>query len=368
VAAAFAEQDTPAMATERRIEAVKALRPENEEKLDTRGLLAVLGRGGFGMTSVGAEAGRIEVAFTDEKGAPMPLDGWLSYETNDGKNHGCIRISLSSGIAPVRDGHATVILHGRERRVELYSEGLLGYAFAKKDRFGRKDTVAVLSLPERAASVKEVIPLEPAGAIRWRVVDEHGAPETQKVKYWIYTPTYSTWSEIEPPYARFLLRPARFNESYRLVIQKGVRFADSSPSPLTLAEPVADLVIAFKPGKTVAGRLVNSEGRPLAGMRVRLGYQMLEPQPQSMEDVAVAVTGSDGGFAFESINLDMPNRYWVVFVPPDGVKEWASLPSHRVAIDSVTPLPVEMKLPAVHVVRGRLLDAATGKPVIGVRL
>lgn len=365
---AFAEQGAPAMATERRIDAVKALQPANEEKLGERGLLASLGRYEYGLVSTEVEAGRIEVSFTDEQGGALPLNGWLSYEVDDGKNHGCIQMILTSGIAPVNEGRASVVLRGNARRVIFYADGLPGYAFAKKDRFGRKDTKAVISLPEGVAHVQELLSLEAAGAIRWRVVDEHGKPETEKVKYWLYTPTYSTWSEIGPPYARFLIRSARFHQSYRLVLQKGTRFADSSPPPLTLAEPVADLVIAFKPGRTVAGRLVDSEGRPLVGMRVRLGYQMLEPQPQMMEDAAVVVTGSDGTFVFESINLDIPNRYWVVFVPPDGVTERASLPSHRIAINAKTEFPVEMKLPAVHAARGRLLDAATGKPVAGVRV
>ncbi|HEY9248676.1 MAG TPA: carboxypeptidase-like regulatory domain-containing protein, partial [Rariglobus sp.] len=366
---AFAEQGAPAMATERRIDAVKALRPENEEKLDARELLASLGRYEFGLVSTEQEAGRIEVSFTDEQGGALPLNGWLSYEVDDGKNYGCMQMIMTSGIAPVSEGRASVVLRGKERRVILYADGLPGYAFAKKDRFGRKDTKAVISLPEGTTRVQELLSLEAAGAIRWRVVDEHGKPETEKVKFWLYTPPYSTGGgSVDPPYGRFFIRSAQLNESYRLVLQKGARFADSSPPPLTLAEPVADLVIAFKPGKKVAGRLVDSEGRPLAGMRVRLGYQMLEPQPQSMEDAAVAVTGSDGRFAFDSINLDMPNRYWAVFVPPEETGGRSPLPMHRIAINAKTEFPVEMKLPVVHAARGRLLDAATGRPVVGVRV
>ena len=365
--ATAAMQDTPELAA-RRIEAVKALRLENEENMDGRVLLSALGRNGLYISPTGSEAGRIEVVFTDEQGSPMPLNGWLSYETNDGKPQGCLRISLSSGITPVSEGRASIILRGKERRVVLYSEGLPGYAFAKKDRFGRKDTFAALSLPEGETSVRATIPLEPAGAMRWRIVDEAGHPETQQVKYWLYTPTYSTWSEMGPTDRRLLIRPARFNESYRLVVQKGARFADSSPPCLTPDEPVADLVIAFNPGKTVAGRLIDAGGRPVAGASLRLAYQIMEPQPTMLEAVAEVVTRDDGGFLFESINLDMPNRYWLVFASPDGAGVHRTLPMHRIAIDARTPLPVEMWLPPVHVARGRLLDVGTGKPIVGVRV
>ena len=362
-------QDTPGLAADRRIEAVKALRPENEEKLDSRELLASLDRYEFGTTSTESEAGRVEVSFTDEQGVSLSLNGWLSYEVDDGKNYGCMPMILTSGIALVREGRTSVVLRGKERRVILYADGLPGFAFAKKDRFGRKDAKAVVSLPSGVTRVQEAISLEAAGAIRWRVVDEHGKPETGKVKFWLYTPPYSTWGgSVEPPYGRFFIRSAQFNESYRLVIQKGARFADSSPAPLTLTEPVADVVIAFKLGKTITGRLVNAEGHPLVGASLRLGYQSLEPQPTMLEDAAVTVTGSNGEFSFESINLDMPNRYWLVFAPPAEAGTRRVLPMHRIAIDAQTPLPLEMRLPAVHVARGRLLDAKTGKPVVGVHV
>ena len=364
-----AAQDASGLETVRRIEAVRALRPENEAALTETALLASLGRTQFSIERGQPESGRIEIAFTDEQGAPLPLNGWISYDTDDGKDKGCLVIYYGSGIAAVAEGRATIVLHGRERRAIVHTEGLPGYALAKQDRFRRKDTKAVISLPEGETHAREMLPLEPAGSIRWRLADEHGSPETQRVKYWLYTPMYSTWSEIEPPYSRFLLRPARFGEPYRLVIQKGSRFADSSPSPLSAGSPAADLVIAFQPGKTITGSLLNADGRPLAGERLRLGYQILEPQPTMLESVAATVTDADGKFSFESINLGMPNRYWLVFDPSDEVGAVRrALPMHRIAVDARTPLPVEIRLPETHEAHGRLLDAKTARPVVGVRV
>lgn len=359
-----AAQDTPESAA-RRIEAVKALAPKNEEKLDQRTLLTALGRNGAWMVRAENEVGRIEVSFTDAQGRPMLVSGWLSYDTT-GESQMCMMDYCGAGISRVLGGHTTIDLRGEERRVELFSEGLPGYAFAKKEHDATVHTNASLWLPKDATNLQTTIALEPAGAIRWRVLDEAGTPETEKVRYWLYTQPYSASGVIDPIDGQMLIRPARLESPYRLVIHKGALFAASSAPLLTMDSPVADLVIAFKPGQTVAGRLVDADGRPVAGANLRLGYQLMEPQPTMMETATLAVTGADGAFAFESINLEMPNNYWVVFDSHDGANEQRPLPKHRIAINAKTPMPVEMRLPAVHAASGRLLDAKTAEPVAGV--
>lgn len=88
-----------------------------------------------------------------------------------------------------------------------------------------------------------------------------------------------------------------------------------------------------------------------------------------LESVAATVTDAGGKFSFESINLDMPNRYWLVFDPSDEVGDVRrALPMHRIAVDARTPLPVEIRLPETHEAHGRLLDAKTARPVVGVRV
>lgn len=365
-----AAQDGTGLETARRVADVQALRPENEEKLSESALLALLGRTQYSIERGQPESGRIEIAFTDEQGGALSLNGWISYDTDDGKNKGCIVIYLGSGIATVEEGRATIVLRGRERRAIVHTEGLPGFALAKKDRFGRKDSFVTLMLLEGEAVSRVELPLEPAGAIRWRVLDEEGKPETKRVKYRLYTPPSMTRSgDIDPPFQAFFIRPARFGAPYRLVLQKGARFADSSLEALSGEAPVADLAIAFQPGKTISGRLLSADGAPLNGKKLRLGYQELEPQPTMLEDVATTLTGPEGEFSFDSINLDIPNRYWIVFEPSDESREARrALPKHRIAVDSKTPLPVEMRLPEVHAARGRLLDAKTGAPIVGVNV
>lgn len=361
--------DLPALTDAQRVAAVKALRPANEEMLPQNELLSSLGRYGFPRDSEEKESGRIEISLTDEQGGPMALDGWFSYETDDGADYGCLIMRLRAGIAPVKNGRATVVLRGTERRAILYADGLPGYALAKKDRFGRKAPQAVISLPKDGTSVSETLSLEPAGAIRWRVVDQNGKPETETVKYWLHTPPYSTGAgDMDRPHNRFFVRSARFKESYRLILQKGARFLESSPEQLTLGSPAADVVIAFKPGKTVLGRLLKADGKPFPGVVLSLAYQTLAEQPTMVETAAKLVTGVDGSFAFEAINFEMPNRYWLVCEPARGAENPHALPFYRIPVDSKTPLPVEMRLPGVYAARGRLLDAKTGVPVVGARV
>jgi|GEM_PF-6087206 len=363
-------QDAPGWTDKQRAAAVQALRPEKENTSNEVHLLESLGRPPYATEANKPESGRIKIAFTDEQGAPLPLNGWVSYETDDGRNHGCLIMRYGAGIAAVTEGRTEIVLHGRERQAIVYTEGLPGYALAKEDTYRRKFPYISLTLPEGETIRSETLPLEPAGAIRWRVLNEQADPETEEIRYWLFTPPYSTGGgDARPPYERFFIRPARFNAPYRLVLQKGVRFANSSPAPLSISAPVADLTIAFQPGTTVSGRLLDADKRPLAGAHLRLGYQMLEPQPQMLENVAEIMTGPDGVFSFESINLDMPNSYWLVFDPTDKAEvQHKALPAHRIALTTQTPLPVEMKLPPVHVARGRLLDDKTGEPLVGVQV
>ncbi|HSI07538.1 MAG TPA: carboxypeptidase-like regulatory domain-containing protein, partial [Rariglobus sp.] len=362
---ATGEHDTPELAA-KRIAEISALIPSGEGELDDQGLLKSLGRQSTPDT-IRPETGRIEIRLKNEGSDSKLLNGWLRYETDTGLDQGCIRIIWASGIVRVNGGRATITLRGNDRRVILYAEGLPGYRLAQKNQFGLSASTA-LTLPPNTNLLEAEIPVTAAGAIRWRIMSETGLPETEPLKLWYYGADFSTSDKkMDPPYRRLLIRPAFFHEKYRIVIQKGARLAFSSPAPLTLQNPVSDEVVAFVPGVTVSGRILDEKGVPVSGLTFALRYQMIKKQPTMTETVAEVMTDKSGDFRFENINPDMPNPYWLQLSTADTGGPTAT-PPYRFEINPRSSQPIELRLPAMYPAMGRLLHAKTGKPVVGAKL
>lgn len=333
--------DSPEQATKRAM-AVKSLRSPGEDGLDELGLLESLGRGWMPRPE-GDVTGRVELSLTDRQGAVLAVDGWLSFETDDGKEYGCFPMSLGSGIAPVRGGRASVALRGAERRVTFRSEGLPGYAFASKDAMGRIETRLTRTLPQGESELRVSVPLEPAGAIRWRVLDEAGNPEAARVEYSLSIGDYGEGGSSTPPFGRLLIRPARFYESHRLILRKGSRLVIGDAPLLTSDVPVCDQTIAFVQGETVSGRVLDSFGHPAAAILVELGYQT-SGNPNYTDKAASGFTDAEGNFVFEGINFSLPNSYWLSF-GSTGTPIGGMAPSvHRVVVPR-TSRPLEIRLP-----------------------
>jgi Carboxypeptidase regulatory-like domain len=123
------------------------------------------------------------------------------------------------------------------------------------------------------------------------------------------------------------------------------------------------IIMAFLPlshaeAGRVSGTVVDREGKPAAGAKVwaaKLGF--MEP------DASVEAT-SDGSGAFA---IEAGNGNWIVFAlrgDEGGRAGWESIANVK---DGKDPAPVTVRLKGPSRLKGRLLDAETGKPVGGGR-
>jgi RNA polymerase sigma factor (sigma-70 family) len=141
--------------------------------------------------------------------------------------------------------------------------------------------------------------------------------------------------------------------------------AEPPPPPPTAAPPQAT---APAESFTYAGRVLDAEGKPIAGAKVHLTGL----KPGVIEFVERAVTGPDGAFRFNVRRDEFgdkgvvppsrspPERFVQLGATADGhgsVAAWASAPEQR---ENVT-----IRLPAEQIVRGRVIDLE-GKPIPGV--
>lgn len=126
-----------------------------------------------------------------------------------------------------------------------------------------------------------------------------------------------------------------------------------SVEPGTAAVPSQLTVRLTEPGHRVLGRVVNEKGEPVEGARVEAGVE-------GAHNVAAgsATTKADGRFAFDSLP---PDAQFTVYAEGYDRGDFLKLP-----LDRDAEVPVVLKREAELV--GRIVDAATGKPVPGFNL
>ena len=316
-------------------------------------------------------ANEIEVSLVLSSGETAPVRGRLGYYRTDGTARKGFGFGVLSGDStlPIVAGKAAGVLYGdrHKRQVVLVDQFLVGYRFARKPGARGHLASRTFDLPENGSPLRVTIPVEPAGAFRVRLLedDDQLAPDGKgEVAYWFLGPEYSQGGGARAPYANLLFTPLPLQGECELVVQRGHRIVTTGKIALTPETPAIEHVLRFPPGTRVAGRILDSEGRPVAGGKVRLGYQYLQPQPTMLLEAAERLTGPDGEFSFEGINLDLPNPWWVETVPePVGPP---TMPRHRTPLDKNAAQAVELRLPEVHETAGRLLDYETNQPLPGI--
>ncbi len=313
----------------------------------------------------------IEVSLVLPSGEAAPVRGRLGYYQTDGTARNRFGFGALSGDStlPIVAGQAAGILYGDRnmRQVVFVDQFLVGYRFARKSGVRGHLASRAFDLPENGSPLRVKIPVEPAGAFRVRLLEDDGqlAPDGEgEVAYRFLGPEYSQGGGARAPYANLLFTPLPLQGECELVVQRGHRIATTGKVALTPETPAIEHVLRFPPGTRVAGRILDAEGRPVAGGKVRLGYQYLQPQPTMLLEAAQRLTGPEGEFSFEGINLDLPNPWWVETVPaPDGPP---TMPRHRIPLDKGAAQAVEFRLPEVHETAGRLLDHETNQPLAGI--
>lgn len=317
--------------------------------------------------------GNVEVSLVSPAGDVLPVRGRLGYYRTAGKPRGPFASGASSRdqTMPVIAGRATTLLFGEsdKQKIVFVDQYLTGYRFIRPPRHGGRSSSQTFDLPANGSPLRISIPVEPAGAFRVRILDDNGHPPPDgegKVAYQFLGPEYSTSSDDSAPYRQLLFSPVPIRGEYELIVSQGTRIATTGKVTLTPENPVVERVLQFAPGVRFEGKILDAEGRPIAGGKIRLGHQYLAPQPTMLIGSGEQTTGPNGEFAFDGINFDLPNPWWLETLPEaDGPP---AMPRHRISIDANTANPFTIKLPAVHTTSGRLLDHETGRPVSGIEV
>jgi hypothetical protein len=119
--------------------------------------------------------------------------------------------------------------------------------------------------------------------------------------------------------------------------------------PGPISKP-AEVTVQLEPGHHIKGRVVNESGKPIAGAQVYFAHGNYHP---GMDFGGSATTDDKGRFQFDSLPADTPFT-----VIADG---YSQIPEIKLPLDGDQEVEVQMR--SQGIIKGRVVDAATGKPV-----
>lgn len=208
------------------------------------------------------------------------------------------------------------------------------------------------------------IKARPAGAIVGRVdavplssaasmsVSVHVAPGTE--------PPVEKWStlhnvEVEPGTNTFMATPLPLGGTYVVKASRGKTMAISEPVRVDAATPMPRVDLKLPPGLDIEVVVLDPEGRPAQGVPVAFSYESVETGSGSYSPDSL--TDERGRIRFEGLNPDSRFKYFVRLPLQRDYQ-----PTDRLA---ATPGggPVTIRLERGLVLKGRVVEAASGKPL-----
>lgn len=133
-----------------------------------------------------------------------------------------------------------------------------------------------------------------------------------------------------------------------------------TPATETNVEPATstNLRLVLAPGKDVAGRVVDGQSAPIAGIRVSLAPMSGQRAPRSLQ----ATTGPDGTFRIPGV----PVGKWKVTAGPSGTSDLNYTTETKEGIDAGDE-SVLIRLDEGYPIAGRVADDQ-GRPAVGLRV
>jgi protocatechuate 3,4-dioxygenase beta subunit len=119
--------------------------------------------------------------------------------------------------------------------------------------------------------------------------------------------------------------------------------------PGPAAQPT-EVAVTLEPGHRIKGRVVNEAGKPIPGVIVYFAHGNHHP---GMEFGGSGTTDKQGRFQFDSL----PEKAPFTFIADD----YSQIPETELPLDGDNEVVVTMK--SQGVIKGRVVDAATGKPL-----
>jgi protocatechuate 3,4-dioxygenase beta subunit len=116
------------------------------------------------------------------------------------------------------------------------------------------------------------------------------------------------------------------------------------------AKEPAEVNVQLEPGHTIIGRVVSEAGKPVPGVRVYFGHG---DSPQGMFTGGSVLTDEQGRFKFDSLPADTSFSF--------RAEGYSQAANEKLPLDGDKEVVVTLK--SQGVIKGRVVDAVTGKPL-----
>lgn len=295
------------------------------------------------------ETRQVELIFAAGEGAPPR--GSVEVVTTSLEE----RIFQNKKVVPLHEGRASFdVTVGVEASVS--PRGLIGYWF-KDNSFSvepgkEPKRVQIETIAAGAVSGQALLPSgTPANdvSIGFRAIEK---PESLRMES--ITPNVGQRVDAD---GRFVMTPLPLSATYVITAGDGHNRIVSDPIRLTAAAPTAEVTLQFSPDASASGTVLGPDGQPLADVPLQL---ILKHPDAGTTWSPGFVSDHNGRFQVDGLSSTL-----------DGYEVQLNL--NKDYQPKAVPLnpggpPVKMKLTAGHVLQGRVVDAATGRPIPGVEL
>ena len=276
-------------------------------------------------------------------------------------------IDVHAQDASDRPGYPRVEIKGGRAQVDVVAPNVIQYAPKGTVGYWFPQTYGVRV--EAGSDPLEIsIPVTPAGAIYGRVVEADGSPISGRE---IGTPSLITVKRPPPlengasllselvsitSDGKFVASPVPVGGTYALLASRKQTIVLSPPLAVSEQTPIHQVDLRFSRGVTVAGQVIDSDGKPVPGVPVEFSY--VNPHGGSHGFSPPPRTGPDGRFVFDDVNAEIAGSY-ALWVSPDRGFQPA-----RAAVD-FAGLPLTVRLQPGRPARG-VVQEEGGRPVKGV--
>lgn len=157
---------------------------------------------------------------------------------------------------------------------------------------------------------------------------------------------------------RYMAQPLPLGGKYMVVAYRGYSFVTSPVIDLTEKNPIMEIDLRLAKGTDIAGKVTDSSGTPIEGIKVVLGFGTTYGQGFGVGDGIV--TDLNGDFRFPGVNFDASGTYGVQIEGQNGFRP--------ARMDARKDSPITFVLNRGVVLSGVVLNDSTGNPLSGVDL
>ena len=244
-------------------------------------------------------------------------------------------------------------------RIDIQPEGLIGY-WVKPVRSEK------ISEPNSEITVNAI----PAGAIFGSILESDGSPadnvligvfryqeseEDDSLSIGVEVKNSASKGDEQD---RFLASPLPLGDRYVISVSRGFTYLFSKPVRLDESTPLKELRLTMPNTVSVAGQVRRSDGSPAALQRMRFNIDADGGHGFTHDGV---ITDGNGRFVIDEVNPDVRGK---TYLEIEGV---AGSQPKRWRIDFGDSLQ-EIRLAEGLRLEGRVIDAESGRPVIGAEV